>query len=92
MAEKRVAILVRYNQPEALRVAGGMTLADHQVDVYVLDRPLADSPAVEEQMEVLEFAEVEPVSTIPGDDSLGAWKGLGDLAELLPGYDSVLAL
>ncbi|MFP4561606.1 MAG: hypothetical protein ACLFRB_10410 [Thiohalorhabdus sp.] len=92
MTEKQVAVLVRHNQAEALRVAGGMTLTDHAVDVYVLDEPLADTPAVEEQMEVLEFADVEPISAVPGQEGPGGSVSPAALAERLPGYDAVLAL
>ena len=89
MTEKKVAMLVRRNQAEALRVAGGLTLTDHEVAVYVMDRPLADSPAVEEQLEVLEFADIEPIPAYPGGE--GAVTA-GELAERLPGYDLVLSL
>lgn len=92
MDPKKVAVLVRHNQPEALRVAGGLTLADHDVSVFVLDQPLADSEAVAEQLEVLEFAEVEPISAIPGDDSGSGHVDLEQLANDLPGYDAVLTL
>ena len=45
------------NQAEALRVAAGLTLLSDPVKVAVVGR-LADTPAVAEQREVLEFAEV----------------------------------
>jgi len=37
---KRIAVIVRDRQSEALRVAGGLTLADDTIDVFVLDRKL----------------------------------------------------
>lgn len=37
---KRIAMVVRDRQGEALRVAGGLTLADDIVEVFVLDRKL----------------------------------------------------
>jgi hypothetical protein len=41
MAEtKRIAVVVRDRQGEALRVAGGLTLADDTIEVFVLDRKL----------------------------------------------------
>jgi len=39
---KKVAVLVRERQAEALRMALGLVLLDDAVDVYVLDRKLAD--------------------------------------------------
>jgi hypothetical protein len=38
---KRIAVLVRERQGEALRMSVGLTLADDRVEVYVLDRPVA---------------------------------------------------
>ena len=92
MTPKKVAVLVRQNQSEALRVAGGLTLADHDVAVYVLDRSLADTPEVEEQLEVLEFAEIEPINALSGEDGLGDRIDLATLAHRLPSYDAVLAI
>ncbi len=37
---KRIAVVVRDRQGEALRVAGGLTLADDTIEVFVLDRKL----------------------------------------------------
>jgi len=41
---KRVAVLVRERQGEALRVAVGLTLMAERVEVFVLDRKVADAP------------------------------------------------
>ncbi len=38
---RKIAVLIRDRQEEALRMALGLTLADDRVDVYVLDRPMA---------------------------------------------------
>ncbi|HYA86634.1 MAG TPA: hypothetical protein VEI57_06195 [Nitrospirota bacterium] len=37
---KKIAVIVRDRQGEALRVAGGLTLADDIIDVFILDRKL----------------------------------------------------
>jgi len=37
---KKIAVIVRDRQGEALRVSGGLTLADDTVEVFVLDRVL----------------------------------------------------
>jgi hypothetical protein len=37
---KRIAVITRDRQGEALRVAGGLTLADDTIEVFVLDRKL----------------------------------------------------
>jgi len=40
---KKIAVLVRDRQDEALRMGVGLTLADDTVEVYVLDRKVADN-------------------------------------------------
>jgi hypothetical protein len=37
---KRIAVIVRDRPGEALRVAGGLTLADDTIEVFILDRKL----------------------------------------------------
>lgn len=37
---KKIAVIVRDRQAEALRVAGGLTLVDDTIDVFILDRTL----------------------------------------------------
>ncbi len=37
---KKIAVIVRDRQGEALRVSGGLTLADDTIEVFVLDRKL----------------------------------------------------
>ena len=49
-----IAVLARERQEEALRVAVGLTLADDRVEVFVLDRRLADTPQNVTNVEVLE--------------------------------------
>ena len=50
---KKIAVLVRERQAEALRVAVGLTLNDDLVEVYVLDRKVAATPGNETNIEVL---------------------------------------
>lgn len=54
---KRILVIAKDNQAEALRVAAGLTLLSDPVRVAVLGA-LQETPAVAEQKEVLEFAEV----------------------------------
>lgn len=60
---KRILVVARHNQAEALRVAAGLTLLSDPVSVAVVGA-LASSPAIEEQREILEFAEV-PCEELP---------------------------
>lgn len=55
--KKSILVIARHNKVEALRVAAGLTLLDDAVRIAVLGS-LEETPAVLEQLEVLEFAEV----------------------------------
>jgi hypothetical protein len=51
---KRIAVIVRDRQSEALRVAGGLTLADDAIEVFVLDRVLdKDAPEIATPLELI---------------------------------------
>ncbi len=39
---KKIAVLVRDRQSEALRISSGLIMMDDVIDVFVLDRKLAD--------------------------------------------------
>lgn len=54
---KNILVVAKNNKVEALRVAVGLVLLDDIVKVVVLGE-LDDTPAVAEQREVLEFADV----------------------------------
>lgn len=61
---KRIVVVAKYNQAEALRVAAGLTLLSDTVQVTVLGR-LTEDPAVQEQKEVLDFADVPCEELLP---------------------------
>lgn len=54
---KNILVVAQHNKAEALRVAVGLALLSDIVKVVVLGE-LEDTPAILEQREVLEFAEV----------------------------------
>ena len=54
---KNILVIAKNNKAEALRVAIGLTLLSDPVKLNVL-HALDDTPQVQEQLEVLEFAEV----------------------------------
>lgn len=50
---KKIAVIVRDRQGEALRVAGGLTLADDTIEVFVLDRKLdKNNPELAQPLEL----------------------------------------
>lgn len=51
---KKIAVIVRDRQGEALRVAGGLTLADDTIEVFVLDRKLdKNDPEIAKPLELV---------------------------------------
>jgi hypothetical protein len=54
---KNILVIAKNNKVEALRVAVGLVLLDDKVKLDVLGK-LDDSPQIQEQLEVLEFADV----------------------------------
>lgn len=61
--KKNILVIAKNNKVEALRVAIGLALLSDIVKVVVLGE-LDDTPAVQEQREVLEFADV-PCEMLP---------------------------
>ena len=55
--KKNILVIAKNNKVEALRVAVGLVLLSDVVKVVVLGE-LEDTPAIQEQREVLEFADV----------------------------------
>jgi hypothetical protein len=63
---KKIAVIVRDRQGEALRVSGGLTLADDIIEVFILDRKLdKDSPAVAQPLELVTEWELKVYSNNP---------------------------
>ncbi len=50
---KKIAVLVRDRQDEALRMAVGLTLADDEVNVFIMDKKLQSSEAHDLNVETL---------------------------------------
>lgn len=63
---RNLLVVARHNPAEALRVAAGLTLLSDPVRVAVVGT-LPDTPAVAEQRELLEFAEVPLEEIAEGD-------------------------
>lgn len=55
--KKNILVIAKNNKVEALRVAVGLVLLDDKVKLDVQGK-LDDSPQIQEQLEVLEFADV----------------------------------
>ena len=65
--EKRITVLARRDTSEAMRVAAGLTIFGHQVDLVLLSTDIDIQRYRDEFAELLELADIEPVAiqTIP---------------------------
>lgn len=86
---KKVAVLVRERQGEALRVAVGLTLKDDRVEVIVLDRPLAATPENARYLEVLEELGMPVATNCPANAGLELLS-VAELARRLAACDVIL--
>lgn len=90
MGAKRIAVLVRDRQAEALRMALGLLLLDDTVDVYVLGPALEATEETAQHLEAMR--EFETAIYSDSDAGAGAERlTTEEIARRLAGYDHVLA-
>jgi hypothetical protein len=86
---KRIAVIVRDRPDEALRVAGGLTLADDTIEVFVLDRKLdKEAPEIAQPLELATDLELKMYSTNPENGYTTIT--LEEMAKKLLEYDFVV--
>jgi len=86
---KKIAVLVRDRQAEALRMAVGLAIQHDKVDVFIMDQELAvDDPAIALNLEMLSEMSVRVVS----NNSRNRFEFLitEGVATALVQYDSVI--
>ncbi|MEK6700150.1 MAG: hypothetical protein AABZ10_14060 [Nitrospirota bacterium] len=83
---KKIAVIVRDRQGEALRVAGGLTLADDTIEVFILDRKLdKNDPEVATPLELVTDIELKVYSNNAENGSTTI--SLEEMAKKLLEYD-----
>lgn len=86
---KKIAVIVRDRQSEALRVSGGLTLADDTIEVFVLDRMLDKSnPEIAQPLELVTDLDLKVYSNNPENGF--TMISLEDMARKLLEYDFVV--
>jgi hypothetical protein len=86
---KKIAVVVRDRQGEALRVSIGLTLADDTVEVFVLDRVLdKSSPELAAPLELANDLDLKIYSNNPENGYTTLT--LEDMAKKLLEYDVVV--
>ncbi len=87
--EKKIAVLVRDRQSEALRMSLGLTLIDDIIDVYVLDGKLAATEQDQLNLELMEELEMK-IYTNDRSNEEAEYLSTEQIAHKLLEYDHVL--
>jgi hypothetical protein len=86
---KKIAVVVRDRHGEALRVAGGLTLADDAIEVFILDRELdKNNPEVAQPLELVTELDLKVYSNNPKNGYTTIT--LEEMAKKLLEYDLVV--
>ncbi len=86
---KKIAVIVRDRQAEALRMAIGLTVLN-KVDVYVLDRKLETSGDIALNLEMIREMRMGFYTNTRLNECI-AYMGTEDIAKRLLEYDNILA-
>ncbi len=87
---KRIAVIVRNRPEEALRIGGGITLADDIIEVFVLDQKLDKSnPAISDGLELVVDLNEQKVYSNNAENGFETL-ALDAMAKKLLEYDIVL--
>ncbi|GAB4333724.1 MAG: hypothetical protein Kow0089_02540 [Desulfobulbaceae bacterium] len=87
---KKIAVVVRDRQGEALRMAIGIILLDDIIEVYVLDRKIEDTEQNRLYLETISDLELQAYTNVPANETM-VLLSTEDIAEQLSQYDHVLA-
>ena len=92
MSERKLLVLARRDNAEAMRVAAGLTIFGHAVSLVFMDRPVAETAENAANAELLELSGIEPRTTVAAmADDLPLLDADG-LAAALAAADAVLSL
>ena len=85
---KKIAVLVRDRQEEALRMAVGLILENDEVNIFVMDGKLEDSESLTLTLETLKELNVKIYSNNPQNSF--EQMSTENIARVLVNYDSVI--
>ncbi|MBI4681293.1 MAG: hypothetical protein HY753_08870 [Nitrospirae bacterium] len=85
---KKVAILVRNREGEALRMAVGATLADDEINVFIMDKKIEHNEDNDLNLETLTDLDVKIFSNNPANPY--TQKSTEEIARMLSEYDVIV--
>jgi len=86
---KKIAVVVRDRQDEALRMSIGIILLDDQIDVYVVDHPLSINENNSLYLETIEDMEMSAFTNVAANKGMQLLT-IQEIATRLPDYDHVI--
>lgn len=86
---KKLAVVVRDRQSEALRMSVGLTLADDEVNVFIMDNKVEPDENMELNLETLKDLDCKIFTNNPANPY--EQMSTEDIAKALTGYDVVIA-
>lgn len=87
---KKIAVVVRDRQDEALRMAIGIILKDDIVEVYVLDRKVEINEQNQLYLETIQVLELQAYTNVKENNTM-EYLPTEEIARQLLQYDHVLA-
>ena len=87
---KKIAVVVRDRQDEAIRMSIGLTLMDDSVDVFMLNRQLIKTKQNALNIDTLEEMGVNVYSNVEGDAE-SSFESADLMAKDILSYDHILA-
>jgi hypothetical protein len=88
--QKKIAVLVRERQSEALRMSLGLILVDDLVDVYVLDKKLQATEETALHVETMKEMDMQIYTNCRENEGM-EYVTVDEIALRLPQYDHILA-
>jgi len=89
---RKILVLARRDHKEAMRVASGLTVYDHEVQLVFMTGPVEETAANAEQVELLELSGIEPMTTVREMADQLPLLGVADLAAAVRVAEHVISI
>ncbi|MBF0519690.1 MAG: hypothetical protein HQK92_08200 [Nitrospirae bacterium] len=87
---KKIAVLVRDRQGEALRMSVGITVMDDIIEVFILDNKVASNEENDMNMEMIKEMDMTMFTNISNYDDI-KYMSTEEIAKKLLEYDNIIA-
>ena len=87
---KKIAVIIRDRQSEALRMSAGITFMDDTIELFFLDQPLQADENVAINLEIANEMEVAMFTNVEGNSEMN-FLPTAELQRKLLDYDHIIA-